>query len=62
MLYKYAKLKGFDTTVSDPKAIDGFVDAKKVPSYAKEAMTWAVSQGIITGKGGNRLDPAGLLF
>ena len=59
MLYKYAKLKGFDVTIPDPKAIDGFADVKQVPSYAKTAMNWAVSQGIITGKGGNRLDPNG---
>ena len=59
MLYKYAKLCGYDTTVSNPNAIDSFSDANKVPSWAKNAMNWAVSQGIINGKGGNRLDPAG---
>ena len=59
MLYKYAKLCGYDTTVSNPNAIDSFSDANKVPSWAKNAMNWAVSQGIINGKGGNRLDPTG---
>ena len=28
-------------------------------SYAKTAMDWAITQGIMSGKGGNRLDPTG---
>ena len=36
-----------------------FNDASKVSSYAKSAICWAVEEGIVTGKGGNRLDPTG---
>lgn len=58
MLYAYADYKGFDKTTNN-SAISGFADANKVSSYAKNAMNWAVTQGIISGKGGNRLDPTG---
>lgn len=36
-----------------------FNDASLVSSYAKSAICWAVEEGIVTGKGGNRLDPTG---
>jgi len=58
MLYKYAQLRNYDITIADTAAIDGYVDAQKVQPWAKEAMNWAVSQGIMNGKGG-KLDPAG---
>jgi len=32
--------------------IDKFSDASKVPSWSKDALNWAFSQGIITGKNG----------
>ena len=50
MLYKYAKMKGFNLTVSKGLT-DQYKDGKKVDSWAKEAMNWAVSQGIMSGKG-----------
>ena len=59
MLYQYAKLNGFDTTFEAGK-IDKFSDASKVSSWAKEAMNWAVTQGIVSGTGDNRLDPLGV--
>ena len=36
---------------------DGFKDADKISAYAKEAMAWAVNEGILNGDGGN-LKPA----
>ena len=57
MLYKYAAANGYDVT-KDDHAIDKFSDASKVPAWSKEALNWAVSQGIITGKNG-KLDYAG---
>ena len=30
-----------------------------VSAWAREAMNWAVAQGLITGKSGGRLDPGG---
>ncbi len=58
MLYKYAEMRGFNLD-ANPGAIDGFSDASKVENWAKSAMEWAVTQGIIAGKGGNKLDPKG---
>lgn len=58
MLYKYAQLKHIKTAVT-PGASDGYADSSKISSYAKTAMDWAITQGIMSGKGGNRLDPTG---
>lgn len=47
-------------------AIEGYKDTEQVKAYAKDAMNWAVTNGIISGKGAKgaskaetRLDPAG---
>ena len=39
--------------------LSGYGDASKVSSYAEVAMKWAVSEGVLTGKGGVSLDPQG---
>lgn len=57
MLYKYSQMNGFDTTFKST-AINTFGDKGKVSSWAVDAMNWAVSKNIISGKGAN-LDPAG---
>ena len=47
ILYRYAKLAGYDVTAKgDLKA---FPDRDKTSAYAAEPMSWAVAQGIITG-------------
>ena len=66
ILYKYAEANGYDMNY-DAKAIDGYADTKKVSGWAKNAFCWAVSKGIISGKGAKgetdkskiKLDPAG---
>ena len=65
MLYKYAKLKGYDLTANTGE-INRYADGNKVNSYAKTAMDWAITKGIMSGKGKKgedistfRLDPAG---
>ena len=58
MIYMYAQLKGYKTD-KDDTAIDKFSDAGKVSPWAKDAMNWAVSQGVMGGKGG-KLDPQGM--
>ena len=58
MLYTYAQYKGFDLT-KNADALDGFNDKGKVSGYATEAMKWAVTQGVISGKGNGRVDPVG---
>lgn len=47
-LYRYAQYAGLDLTV-DNDAVDKFSDFDNVSSWAKEAMFWAVSNGIING-------------
>lgn len=65
MLYAYAQFKGCDMTFNE-KAIDSYGDSSKVSSWAKTAMNWAISKGIMSGKGNAgadlstyKLDPLG---
>ena len=39
------------------KALSGYVDQSSVSGYAKDAMSWAVAVGLISGKGSGRLAP-----
>lgn len=57
ILYDYAQRTGNDTTVS-PTAMQGFVDADSVSSWARQAMEWATTHKVIQGDGG-RLNPQG---
>lgn len=57
ILYRYAKLKGYDTSKSNK--LDSFKDADKVSSWAVEAMQWANAEGLINGKSNSMLDPQG---
>ena len=66
ILYKYASANGYNMSY-DSKAINGYSDTSKVNSWSKNAFCWAVSKGIISGKGDKgvtdkskmRLDPQG---
>ena len=63
MLYKYAQLKGYSLDAEEGK-IEQFADSDKVADYAKTAMNWAVTQGVLSGKGTTGstvfyLDPTG---
>jgi hypothetical protein len=61
MLYNYAKLKGYDVSLSS--SIDSFEDSASVSPWAKDAVSWAVESGIIAGTsygyGSPVLDPQG---
>ena len=57
IFYRYADYKGYDLTVKG--ILDKFKDADKITDYAKTAMQWAVSSGLVKGKSGNLLDPQG---
>lgn len=57
IMYRYAQYKGY--SVSGKSDLSSYSDSAKVSSFAKEAMQWAVGQGIITGKDGKYLDPQG---
>ena len=58
MMYRYAKYAKCDTDKTEK--LDSFKDGAKVNKFAKEAMEWAVGNGIISGKdNGTTLDPQG---
>ncbi len=54
MLYRYANSPAADG------GLDDFADVSAISDWATDAMRWAVQNGILTGKGGARLDPQGL--
>ena len=54
MLYRYAKMKGYDVSAS--AALSGYTDASGVSGWAKEAVQWAVGSGLIQGSN-NALNP-----
>ena len=58
MMYRYANYLGYDTSAR--ANISKYTDAGNVNEFAKEAMFWAVGEGIITGKyNETQLDPQG---
>lgn len=58
MMYRYADYKGYDISVKTD--FSKFKDAASVSTYARNAMQWAVGNGIITGKeNGTKIDPQG---
>ncbi len=58
MLYNYVKVFGLDSSKTDG-ASSGFNDSGSISAEAKDAMDWAVSKGVMKGKGNNILDPQG---
>ena len=52
MLYRYAGSPAVSGSLS-------FSDSASVSTWAKDAMVWAVQNGILDGVGGNRLNPKG---
>ena len=57
MLYRYAVKQ--NTALSGSKDISTYADADSVSGYAKDAIAWAVGNGIVSGTSGNRLNPQG---
>ena len=55
LFYRYAKSKGLTGTVSGN--LNAFADAGEVDSYAREAMQWCVSTGLIKGMDDTHLAP-----
>lgn len=64
MLYKYARLRGYNMSYQTD-VLTKFADRSQISSWAEEALQWAVSKGIMSGKGNvsepqnYRLDPKG---
>ncbi len=57
MMYRYAKVSGYDVSATDD--LSGFPDAASVSEFAKEAMRWAVAEGLISGDNGY-INPQGV--
>ena len=57
MLYRYAKLKGYDVSASAD--ISAYTDASSVSGWATDAMRWAVGAGLINGRTATTLAPQG---
>ncbi len=55
IIYRYCNAMGYDTSVRGN--IDGFVDGAQVSTWARDAMSFAVGAGLISGKGHNDIDP-----
>lgn len=54
-LYRYALHVGFD--VSDRAGFERYDDTEEISEYAREALSWAVATGLITGRSSNTLAP-----
>ena len=55
ILYRYADVK----EQGEKGDLTAFADGASVSEWAADAMSWAVGEGILTGKGGGTLDPQG---
>lgn len=58
VLWRFAKYRGYDVRANGTVMPD-FTDRDRIASWAGEAVSWAYSRGILTGKNGNSLDPTG---
>ena len=54
ILYRYACLAGAADETQSEDSLSGFADAGAVSGYARAALAWAVENGILYGKDGNR--------
>ena len=59
MLCAYARYKGADMSVGENTNILSYNDAFSISEWAIPAMQWACGEGILSGKTGGYLDPAG---
>lgn len=58
-LYRCTALLGRST--ASHGSLAGYVDSKTVPNAARNAMTWAITNGIISGTADKRLNPSGTI-
>ena len=57
ILYRYAQYKQME--IGGSADLSGYADQDGISSWAREALSWAVGQGLLSGKGGGILDPGG---
>lgn len=60
ILWRYAGAMGYDTGSGEAE-LAGYADSAEVSAYAREAMAWAVREGIVQGRPGMQLDPQDLV-
>ena len=58
MLYRAAKLGG-EVAEYDESLLEAFADSANVAGWAREAMIWAVGEGILGGDNADCLNPTG---
>ena len=58
-LYRCAHLMG--STNRNSTSLAGYTDSSTVPAVARDAFSWAVANGIVSGTANSRLDPNGTL-
>ena len=56
MLYRYARLQGVDVTAAGD--LSAYTDSSSVSPFAQDAVSWAVSNGLLKGNAGV-LNPQG---
>lgn len=59
IMENYTRAQGFDGSCRGD--IGSFIDEKAVSDWARGSVAWAVENGLIQGKGGGVLDPAGTI-
>lgn len=57
ILYRYATLCGYDTTIGENVNISSYTDLDKISDYAVDAIKYSVEKGILNGKGNSILAP-----
>ena len=57
ILYRYAESAGYDVSASAD--LSGFPDAGDIQSYATQALSWAVAEGLLQGFEDDSLQPGG---
>lgn len=57
MMYRYAKSKGVDMTVTYPQFMDRYVDKDQISPYAYDALTWCISEGVAKGMSDTTINP-----
>jgi len=56
-LYRFAKYSYLTYGVSSTAVLDSYTDSRSISPYAREAMAWAVEEGLITGRTPVQLSP-----
>lgn len=57
IMYRYAKLKGYDVSVAESTDISAYTDYAEISEYAIPAMQYTAGSGLITGRTETTLNP-----